>query len=296
MKHTALTTVVVLIVGWVLHLGAVRAQDVQLHYFNFNADAPASSVNWPQPVAATIGSGTLVYTFEQAVSFGGTTINGNEGEENGGSFCPQGGAENVNNGKHLDLLLPTTGHHSIVVTYPTRRTSTGFTTHAVYYTVDGEEWLEFDVFDISGYATTGAAHQRSPFDLADLAAVNDTPAFASRVVLTGVTSSAGNNRFDNISVRGLELGGNTGINQPEELRMQVYPNPAYNILYVYAGFAVDRLSLVDMQGRMVYEARPETQGSLETGIDVSGLPAGMYVLRAVSDKHQYARKVFIGER
>src|SRR5690606_22824009 len=73
-------------------------------YWNFNIEE--FSGNWPQPIAATLGEASITYTFSQAVSFAGTGINGLDNETNGGSFCPQGGAGNENNGRWLVLSLP----------------------------------------------------------------------------------------------------------------------------------------------------------------------------------------------
>jgi len=285
---------IMLAIMCMLAVSVLQAQDVQIHYFNFNAAVPESGANWEQPVKATIGSGTLVYTFGQAVSFAGTTINGNEGEVNGGSFCPQGGPDNANDGKHFDLRLPVKGYENIVVTYPTRRTTTGFTRHAVQYTIDGENWLEFDVFDISAYANNWVADQLITLDFRSIAAVNDNPAFAIRFVLSGVTSTAGNNRFDNISVRGTAAGSTDVAEAMPEHQLSVFPNPAYHTLYIYAGFGIDMLTLTDMSGKMVYVSTPGSTGPTEATIDVSGFSTGLYVLRTISGNHMLSRKIQIG--
>ena len=89
---------------------------------------PGNNQNWEQPIASTLGEGVLTYTFTQAYSFAGTTINGVEGEENGGSFAPRGGTDQENNGKYFILSVSTEGYDDIRVSYPTRRTGTGFNT------------------------------------------------------------------------------------------------------------------------------------------------------------------------
>ncbi len=270
----------------------VSAQDVQLHYFNFN-DSPASGVNWPQPVTATVGSGTITYNFSLAVSFAGTTINGNEGEVNGGSFCPQGGTDSENNGKHLILHLPTTDHEHIVVSYPTRRTSTGFNSHAIEYTVDGETWTDFAVKELTGFENNWVASQLFTLDFSEIAAVNNNSAFAIRITLDGATSASGNNRFDNISVRGKVAGGSTGIPESALETVLAYPNPAHHILYVYTTSEMEHISLIDLTGRTVFETRHDGRGN-QLGIDVSGLTAGTYLLHVVSENQVRTQKILLG--
>lgn len=179
----------------------VNGQEL-IYYWNFNTGTPATNVSWTQPIASNVGSGQLTYTFTEAFSFGGTTINGVTGEENGGSFAPRGGASNVNNGKHFELSIPTTGYNNIIITFPTRRTSTGFNSQQVQYTVDGDEWITFNTFDISAYANDWVAGQLITIDLSNVDAVNNNPDFKIRIILTGATSDSGNNRFDNVKVTG----------------------------------------------------------------------------------------------
>ena len=102
-----------------------------MYYWNFNDNVPGSNQNWQQPIPATIGTAEITYTFTEAFSFAGTTINGIDGEVNGGSLAPRGGTDLVNNGEYFTIAAPTTGYQDIVLTYPTRRTSTGFHTQQI---------------------------------------------------------------------------------------------------------------------------------------------------------------------
>ena len=178
-----------------------------IYYWNFNLDVPASGVNWTQPIPANIGTASISYTFTQAVSFVGTTINGIVGEENGGSLSPLGGTDNVNNGEHFTMYIPTTGYENIVLSYPTRRTSTGFNTQEIKYTVDGENWLTKEIIDITTFENNWVLGQLILVDFTETAGVNDNPDFAIRIVLNGVSGATGNNRFDNIQILGHPITG-----------------------------------------------------------------------------------------
>jgi hypothetical protein len=183
----------------------IKSQEL-IYYWNFNEDIPGTNTNWDQPIDATIGNAEISFTFTEAYSFGGTTINGVEGEENGGSLAPRGGTDNVNNGAYFTMTAPTSGFQDIILTYPTRRTSTGFTTQEIQYTVDGINWQTKETIDISGFDNNWLAGQLITVNFSGVADVDDNPDFAIRIVLTGVTSSAGNNRFDNIRISGSQPG------------------------------------------------------------------------------------------
>jgi len=150
-------------------------------------------------VLADIGIGEIIYTFTEAVSFGGTTINGIEGEVSGGSFVPRPAADLVNNGEHFDIIVPTTGYEDIILSYATQRTSTGFDSQQILYSLNGIDFIEFTTFtDIP--SSWGVMS----IDFSNIPEVNDNPNFIVRIVLDGGTGTTGNNRFDNIRVEGFE--------------------------------------------------------------------------------------------
>jgi hypothetical protein len=188
------------LMAFILLIISVNSKAAQIHYFNFNENLPASNSNWAQPISANIGTGQLTYTFTQAYSFGGTTVNGNPGEVNGGSFVPRGGLEAINNGEHFILSVPTVGYESIVLTYASQRTATGFSTQTVHYTVNGTDWIQ-----IAEFTEIPTSFGLFTVNFSSVTAANNNPNFAVKFVLTGATAEAGNNRFDNISVNGTRL-------------------------------------------------------------------------------------------
>jgi endonuclease I len=175
-------------------------EDTLFAYWNFNDNVPATDTNWGSPILATTGTGQITYTFTQAYSYAGTTINGIDGEVNGGSFCPRGGVGIENNGAYFTIAVPTTGHENIKIIYPTRRTSTGFTHHEIQYTVNGTDWIVKETFDITAFQNNWVASQLITIDFAGIATVNNNPNFAVRIILSGAGGETGNNRIDNIRV------------------------------------------------------------------------------------------------
>ncbi len=184
-----------------------------IHYWNFNKNVPTTNQNWDEPIKATGDTGELTYVFSIAKSFTGSTLNGIEGEDHGGSFSPEAGAEEeddyANNGKYFDLIVPTTGYENIELSYATRGSGssgygTGFKTHEIQYSTDGGN--NFTLFEtIDGRNVTTWSVQT--IDFSSVIGANDNPNFVIRVVLDGATGASGNNRFDNIRIMGDDLGG-----------------------------------------------------------------------------------------
>ena len=94
------------------------------------------------------------------------------------------------------------GYDDIRVSYPTRRTGTGFTHQQVEYTINGTDWIVKETFDISAFTNDWLVNQLVDIDFAGVEGVGNNPNFAVRITLTGASTEAGNNRIDNIKVVG----------------------------------------------------------------------------------------------
>jgi hypothetical protein len=182
----------------VLFTSNIQAQDV-LAYWNFN-NSPASGVNWSFPINADIGAGNITSNFTDIVSFAGTTINAENDAPSGGSLVPRGQS---NNGNHVDFNISTKGFEDIVITYATQRTSTGFTTQAFAYSLDGSTWNPIQV--VTDVQSSFANHGVQTVDLNSFTAVNDKDAVTIRITFDGASADLGNSRIDNFKVVGSEL-------------------------------------------------------------------------------------------
>lgn len=173
------------------------------YYWNFNANVPASGLNWDQPIPSTIGSGSISYNLTKAVSFTGSLVNGESGEVTGGSFVPQGGETVVeNNGNYMELSVPSTGLQNLVLTYATQRTSMGFTTHEIQYAADGVNFVSWG--NVTDIATSFAT---KTVDLSSISVINNNPNLKLRIVFFGATNITGNNRIDNLKIFATATGG-----------------------------------------------------------------------------------------
>ncbi len=116
----------------------------------------------------------------------------------------------------LLLALPATGFTDLRLDYLTRRSGQGAGVHRVSYTVDGSNWIQLATYDVAD-----AAPQLRSFDFGEVTGSADNPDFAVRIEFEqGAGGTAGNNRFDDITLRGRPLAGD---NRPPVLVTEALP-------------------------------------------------------------------------
>ncbi|MES3630248.1 MAG: lamin tail domain-containing protein [Longimonas sp.] len=185
------------LIGLLLAAQPAAAQQDLLGYWNFN-DPVENGNPWPAPVEATFGDAQITYSFDggNLNDFQGNTGNAQGGDPAGESFSVAGESEN---GEHFDIAVSTEGTENIELAFWTRRTGTGFDNNTVSYSTDGgSNFTQEFTFDPNS-TTSGAVET---FDFSGIAALNDNPEVVFRITLDGATSGSGNNRYDNITVRG----------------------------------------------------------------------------------------------
>ena len=149
------------------------------------------------------GSGTLTTNFNLAnviFTLGGTTLNARLGDVAGQSLTLQGGTSNANNGRNITFSLSTVGYTSIIITFATQGTSTGFNSNQFQYSLDGITFIDFGAPYVP--ATTFGLFT---YDLSSILGLNNNPNAAFRIVFNGATSASGNNRIDNFVVEGTAI-------------------------------------------------------------------------------------------
>ena len=80
----------------------------------------------------------------------------------------------------------------------------------------------------------------------------------------------------------------TGIEESDENLFCVYPNPAKNVLNVNCK-NIEQVSLFNTVGQKIESFSTESNDNIQ--IDLSGLPSGMYILRAVSQGRTLTRRI-----
>ena len=82
----------------------------------------------------------------------------------------------------------------------------------------------------------------------------------------------------------------SSLNSIEEIKFNVYPNPANTILFVEHDQPINKIKFVSLDGKTVKEI--STNNSV-VKIDVTGLVEGMYILQLFTNEIQQSEKIFI---
>lgn len=127
-------------------------------------------------------------------SFTGTSLNRADGGTFGGGSLSIVGT--INNGAYFEIVADLTGYENINVSWVNRGTTTGFTSRTVSVSTDGVNYQNI-------YADAGALTSTWTLETASAGSLLDNASLAIiRFTVDGASSNSGNNRFDNIQLRG----------------------------------------------------------------------------------------------
>ncbi len=200
---------------------AGSAQADLLAYWNFNnsiAGNPSGNLGVLTPAggptwAADLGSGSLstnitVNTSETVNdgtfgTFAGNVLNALNADPSGGALAVQSGAGNVNNGNYFQFAVSSLGFQDVVLTYATRGTSSGFTSHDFSFSTDGINFTSLG----SQPAVITSTWAVTTLDLSAVPAADNAAGLIVRITLNGATSTngLGNNRFDNVQFNATQV-------------------------------------------------------------------------------------------
>lgn len=164
--------------------------------WNFN-DAVSGVTGGAKEFLVDYGNGVMTSGFSPSNigNIAGSGLNG-QGEDPAGLALRL--SSSANNGKDLTWMVSTAGFDSIVVSFSTQRTSTGFNNNQFLYSLDsGNSWTDFG--DCFNPLTSFSIHS---FDLSGIEGITNNPNAGFRILFGGATASTGNNRIDNLVVSG----------------------------------------------------------------------------------------------
>jgi hypothetical protein len=165
-----------------------------MHYWSFNNASsllsPVYTVSGAQ-MSVQPGASTVVLS-DDGQDFAGLN---NRLDESTGTHL----RINYPIGSAVVLSVPTTGYESIVLQYETRRSGSGAGMQTVSCSTDGSTYTEFQTINV--YDDVPVLHT---FDFSGIAGVEDNPLFKVKIEFAqGLGSTAGNNRFDNVTIDGV---------------------------------------------------------------------------------------------
>ena len=193
---------------------------------------------------------------------------------------------NPSDGRTLVFDLPTTGYKDIKFAYAVQRTNSGQLTNHIFYSVDGSNYIQ------GGLAQTvfnvGTEYSVVDIDFSAIDNVNKNPDFKIMIGFEGnTTAENGNNRFDNITLKGTEL----ELSTPHQnvTSYQIFPNPFKNVVQVISSDPVQEISVFDMIGKKI--ATRSIQNATHGAIDLGGLNSGVYLMKVKTSKGVITHKL-----
>jgi Bacterial Ig-like domain/Secretion system C-terminal sorting domain len=180
-----------------------------IHYWNFNTSTDETAL---LTASFTIGGATLTRV-NGATSFVQTTSNTSNGFETLNENARNGDAASTHlrytnsiDGT-LIFALPTTGYENAVVKYTTRRSSAanGAGIQVIDYSTDGINFT-----NLTSITTNPDGPALQTFDFSAIPATDNNANFKVRITFQqGAGGITGNNRFDNFTMDGTAIGGDT---------------------------------------------------------------------------------------
>ncbi|NVO18462.1 MAG: lamin tail domain-containing protein [Bacteroidetes bacterium] len=149
---------------------------------NLYADGTNGSSSWSQASELSAFSGTTLNDPRVGSTFAGM------------SYSPQGGSGISANGKSMIIKFSMAGYQDPILSFATRGTSTGFTTHQWAWSTDNVSYTNFG----TNTANTTATFLTRTLDMSSINNLDQASTVYLRITYSGATSSSGNNRIDNI--------------------------------------------------------------------------------------------------
>ncbi|MCH8534460.1 MAG: CotH kinase family protein [Flavobacteriaceae bacterium] len=197
---------------------------------------------------------------------------------------PAGKAIRVRNlSDHRSLIfdLPSLDYQDLVFGYAVHRSGQGMLQNIISYTIDGEnyiqEGLNESVFDII------EAYQFIEIDFSEITGVNHNENFKIKIEFEGNTlQTNGNNRFDNIALKGMPLEDMSVINEKIQ-EFQIYPNPFKNHVHIKSHYPMKSIELIDINGRRIQQHQLNNHNTYSL-TNLEGLANGVYIIRIHTTK------------
>jgi hypothetical protein len=253
-----------------------QTDDDLVYYWHFNNLVTPEDVTSIASDFKVIPAATPILTYTGTgprdidVNNNGSILNLHQDEEAGSNARVRNPSEN----RSLVFNLPTTGYKDIKFTYAVERTNQGQLKNIVSYSLDGVNFIQ------TGLATTEFDVQTTfslvSLDFTDIPAVNDNPNFKVQINFLGNTvASNGNNRFDNITLKGVPI----SFSSPtvSAVKLQVFPNPFENNIQIICNENLQSIAVFDVLGKEI-ERKLNIQQN-HTIIDLKHLKTGIYILK-----------------
>ena len=178
------------------------------------------------------------------------------------------------NGKSVVFKFPTKGYFNLALSMAVRRTNTGFNMHQWEWSLDGETYTLID--NPTTCPSIPGNFMLTTLDLRTINELDDKEEVFLRLTLHGCTGATGNNRFDNITLRGISIHENS-IDTQKKSHNQFYiaPNPNRGQFHIHCTNSNDLCNI----NYIIFNSfgQEVKTGNLDHSIiDISNQPNGIY--------------------
>lgn len=228
-----------------------------IYYWHFNnLDASAADVNTIAADFSLMPNFTpdMVYTGSSNRDMDeydtGSSINLQQGETEGKAARVRNRAE----GRSLIFNMSTAGVEDVVFEYVIHRSGSGMLQNVIEYSVDGgatftQAGLTQSTFDIE------ETYELVSVDFNGITTVNNNGGFQIKITWIGNTDQEnGNNRYDNITLKGTVTGNLSTENISLENKLNLYPNPATDLFNISSVDGLKNVTVFDITGQVVYNS------------------------------------------
>jgi hypothetical protein len=262
--------------------------DALIYYWHFN------DLVTPQDVTTIPANYKLIQTANPIMTYtgsgprdidavnSGTLLNIHQGEIEGRSAR----VRNPSEGRSLVFDLPTNGYRDIKFAYAVERTNQGMLKNIISYSLDGVNFTQANLAEFEFNITP--EYQIVFLNFTSISGVNNNPNFKVKIEFQGnTTTSNGNNRFDNITLKGVDIF--SGLDQNAITEVQLFPNPTNQIVHLRSNRSMFSVEVIDLSGKMIqsYDAEMATEKELDFG----ALHSGVYLLRVYTSNGIYTLRV-----
>jgi hypothetical protein len=269
------------------HFTEVLNPEQSIYYWHFNTlVTPTDVVSIPADYSLVTNLPLMTYTGtgprDIDANNTGSILNTHFNQTSGKSAR----VRNPSDGRSIVFDLPTTGFKDIKFAYAVQRTNDGQLSNRVSYTTDGINYIQ------TGLAQTafnvGTEFTLVNIDFTPITTVNNNANFKIKITFEGnTTAENGNNRFDNVTLKGVENTLSTPTHNT--INYQVFPNPFTSSIQINCSEPMQELGVYDMVGKKIGHLTSDNK-STQT-IDLSTLNTGVYILKIKTQKGIISHKL-----
>lgn len=254
----------------------ITGAEQSLYYWHFN------NLVTPTDVTMIPADFSLITSAQPLMTYTGSGIRDIDANDTGSilnlHFDQSSGkaarVRNPSSGRTLLFDLPTTGYKDIKFAYAVQRTNQGQLVNAISYSIDGVNFIQTSLIQTS--FNVGTDFSLVEIDFSAITSTNNNPNFKIRITFEGnTTAENGNNRFDNITLKGVQ--NNLSVPTQEAVSYQVYPNPFTNDVHVICNNQISELTIYDMFGKKIWQKKGVNKNSESINLEL--LSSGVYVFK-----------------